>query len=417
MTREFPTWVEIDLDVLRQNVNAIRSTLDRQKILLVVKADAYGHGAVEVAREALAAGVEMLGVATLHEGIELRRAGIAAPVLVLSPCLASETPEIVEHGLRCTVSHLGFLAALGRAARAAQTVAPVHLEVDTGMGRSGVAPEEAEPLAQAIAGEPGLRLEGLFTHFPDADAPDLCFSHQQLARFLDLRAAIERLGITVSLVHAANSAGLARIPGARLDLVRPGLLAYGLRPPGAPASLRVHAVMSFRSRLLQVRELPAGHPVSYGRTFVTPRPMRVGVVAVGYGHGLGRNLSNRGQMLVRGKRVPVVGRVTMDMTMVDLEATPEAAVEDEVVIFGEQAGASLALEEVAALSGTIPYEIMCSIGKRVPRVFRRGAATVKVTTLIGERRRGASGRRVEYSFSAPAAPRAPHSMRTGAVAG
>jgi alanine racemase len=405
---ELPTWVEIDLDVLQRNLSVIREALGGRKILLVVKADAYGHGAVEVAREALDSGVEMLGVATLHEGIELRRAGIGAPVLILSPSLTGEAAEIVEHGLRCTVSRPAMISELARAARAAEQVATVHLEVDTGMGRSGVTPDEAVPLARAIAAEPALRLEGLYTHFPDADAPDLGFSRQQLERFLEVRAAVEAAGVAVPMVHAANSAGLARVPGAGLDLVRPGLLVYGLRPPWVPDSFAVRPVMSFRSRLLQVRDLPAGHPISYARTYVTPQPMRVGVVGVGYGHGLSRDLSNRGQMLVRGKRVPVVGRVTMDMTMVDLGSVPEAEVEDEVVVFGEQGGAVIPIEEVAALCGTVSYEILCSIGKRVPRVFCRGRAAVKITTLIGERRREAQSRRIEYSVSHPKVMDSPH---------
>jgi alanine racemase len=402
---EFPTWVEIDLDAFRHNLSIIRGVLPGPRILLVVKADAYGHGAVDIAREALASGVEMLGVATLHEGIELRRAGIGAPVLILSPCLAGEAGEIVEHRRRCTVSRPDFLAALGRAARAAGSATPVHLEVDTGMGRSGVLPDEALALAPAIAAEPGLTLEGLFTHFPDADGPDLAFSRAQLVRFHELRAELLRRGIPVALAHAANSAGLARLPEAGLDLVRPGLLAYGVRPPGAGAELAVKPVMSFRSRLLQVRTIPAGQPVSYGRTFIAPRAMRIGVVAAGYGHGLSRQLSNRGEMLVRGQRTRVIGRVTMDMTMLDLEPVADAAPEDEVVLFGEQGGAAISIAEVAARSGTVPYEIMCSIGKLVPRVFRRGAVTVRVTTLIGERRSGGGGRAVEYSVAIPRATR------------
>lgn len=399
---DFPTWVEIDLDLLHANLRTIRGALGAgRKILLVVKADAYGHGAVDVAREALSADVEMLGVATLHEGIELRRAGIGAPILILSPTLTGEAGEIVEHGLRSTMSRQAMVEALASTARAQQVVAAVHIEVDTGMGRSGVSAEEALPLAQAVAATPALHLEGLYTHFPDADGSDLGFAEGQLRRFLAVRAAIEAAGITVPLIHAANSAALVRVPGAALSLVRPGMLAYGVRPPAVPSSFAVRPVMSFRTRLLQVRELPAGHPISYGRTFVTPRAMRIGVVAVGYGHGFSRNLSNRGQMLVRGKRVPVVGRVTMDMTMVDLEGVPEAKPEDEVILFGEQGGEAIPIEEVAVLSGTIPYEIMCSIGKRVPRVFRRGAAAIKVTTLIGERRRQSGGHRVEYASSLP----------------
>ncbi len=405
MTKAFPTWVEIDLDRLGHNLGQIRKSLAGQKTLLVVKADAYGHGAVDVSREALAAGVEMLGVATLHEGIELRRAGIGAPILILSPCLAGETIEIVEHGLACTVNRADFIHDLARAAGAAGTVASVHLEVDTGMGRSGVMPEAVLPLARLVAAAPELRLEGLYTHFPDADGPNLSFARAQLERFHLIRDSVLAEGIDIPLIHAANSAALARLPGAALDLVRPGLLAYGLKPRGTPPELDVRPVMSFRSRLLQIRDLPQGHPVSYGRTFITPHAMRIGVVAVGYGHGLSRELSNRGEMLVRGTRVPVVGRVTMDMTMVDLDRVPDAVVEDEVVVFGEQVGASISIEEVAAISGTIPYEIICSIGKRVPRVFRRGAAMVKVTTLIGERRQGPEGHPVEYQINIPHAAR------------
>jgi alanine racemase len=405
MTKAFPAWVEIDLDQLRRNFDLIRHALRGQKILLVVKADAYGHGAVDVAREALAAGVEMLGVATLHEGIELRRAGLGSPILILSPSLIGEAVEIVEHGLACTVNRPDFVRELARAAAAAGHVIQVHVEVDTGMGRSGVTPAEVLPLVRLIAGEPALRLEGLYTHFPDADGPNLTFAEGQIERFRAVCAELTAAGHRIPLLHAANSAALARLPAAACDLVRPGLLAYGLAPRGTPPALAVRPVMSFRSRLLQVRDLPAGHPVSYARTFITPRPMRIGVVAVGYGHGLSRELSNRGEMLVRGRRAPVIGRVTMDMTMVDLDGVPDAQVEDEVVIFGEQDEAAISIEEVAAISGTIAYDIMCSIGKRVPRVFRRGAATVKVTTLIGERRQGPAGHPVEYAVGVPHAAR------------
>jgi alanine racemase len=405
MTKTLPTWVEIDLDRLRQNLAVIRSGLGTSRILLVVKADAYGHGAAMVAREAMAADVEIFGVATLHEGIELRRAGITSPILILSPCLQGEADEIVAHDLRCTVHGAAFAARLAQAARAAQKTVVVHLEVDTGMGRSGLTPEEAMALVPIVDREPGLRLEGIYTHFPDADGPNLDFAHEQLRRFAAYQADLAATGIAVPIAHAANSAGLARVPAARLDLVRPGLLAYGLRPHGAPADLAVEPVMAFKSRLVQVRQLPAGHPVSYGRTYITPRAMRIGVVAAGYGHGLPRALSNRGEMLVRGKRVPILGRVTMDMTMVSLEGTPEAEVEDEVVIFGSQGNTVIPIEEVAAVAGTIPYEIMCAIGKRVPRVYRRGNTLVKVSTLIGERRGGEAGGPVDYALAPSAAVR------------
>jgi alanine racemase len=405
MMQTLPTWVEIDLDRLRGNLLALRDRLGAPRILLVVKADAYGHGAAMVAREAVAAGVDILGVATLHEGIELRRAGITAPVLILSPCLRGEVSEIVAHDLRCTVHRREFAASLAEAARTAQKTVVVHVEVDTGMGRSGLTPAEAQALVPIILAEPGLRLEGIYTHFPDADGPNLDFATEQLRRFAAYQAALAASGIAVPIAHAANSAGLARIPGARLDLVRPGLLAYGLKPHGAPPELSVSPVMAFKSRLIQVRDLPAGHPVSYGRTYITPREMRIGVVAAGYGHGLPRALSNRGEMLVREKRVPILGRVTMDMTMVSLEGVPAAEVEDEVVIFGAQGGAAIAIEEVATVAGTIPYEIMCAIGKRVPRVYCRGSTLVTVNTLLGERRQGSAGAPVEYALGPPAGGR------------
>ena len=401
MMQTLPTWVEIDLDRLRRNLTALRDRLGTPRILLVVKADAYGHGAAMVAREALSAGVEILGVATLHEGIELRRAGIVAPVLILSPCLKGEVEEIVEHDLRCTVHHPDFVASLDEAARAARKTVVVHLEVDTGMGRSGLTPAEARTLVPIVSAASALRLEGIYTHFPDADGPNLEFALEQLRRFTEFQADLAATGVAVPIAHAANSAGLARIPGSGLDLVRPGLLAYGLKPHGTPSDLEVLPVMAFKSRLIQVRDLPAEHPVSYGRTYITPRPMRIGVVAAGYGHGLPRALSNRGEMLVRGTRVPILGRVTMDMTMVSLEGAPAAEVEDEVVIFGSQESATIAIEEVAAVTGTIPYEIMCAIGKRVPRVYFRDGTPVKVNTLVGERREGNG--LVEYAVGPGAA--------------
>ncbi|MBI5708870.1 MAG: alanine racemase [Candidatus Eisenbacteria bacterium] len=380
------TWVEVDLDRFTANLRAIQALAGEGRgILLVVKADAYGHGAVEMAEAAAAEGVEVLGVATLHEGIQLRQAGCRLPVVALSPLLPSEIAEAVAHRLEPTVCDLDFARALSAAALAAGLPVRCHVEVDTGMGRTGVREEEAEGFLERLAEMQGLRLASLFTHFPDADAGDLGFAEEQVCRF---RAFAERLaarGIRPPRLHAANSAGTLNLPDARFDWVRPGLIAYGHLPPNARAGHGVRPVMSFKSRLVQVRDLPAGTPVSYGRTFVTARPTRTGVVAVGYGHGYSWLLSNRGHMLVGGRRVPIVGRVTMDLTMVDLTDLPEARVGDDVVLFGEQDGGVLPLEEVAEGSETLPYEIMCTIGKRVTRIYVRGGRPVKLTSLVGER--------------------------------
>lgn len=385
MTMPVSTWVEVDLDRFAANLRAIRALGGpRRDLLLVVKADAYGHGAVEIAEAAAAEGVAQFGVATLHEGIQLRQAGSQIPIIVLSPLLPGEIPEAVAHQLDPTVCDLAFARALSDAAVAADRPQRFHVEVDTGMGRIGVREEDAEDFMARVTALPGLRLASVFTHFPDADGEGLEFSRDQLRRFDELLARLARGGIRAPRVHAANSAGTVNLPESHYDWLRVGLLAYGHLPRRSRASLAVEPVMSFKSRLVQVRDLPAGVPVSYARSFVTSRPTRSGVVAVGYGHGYSWLLSNQGRMLVRGRPVPILGRVTMDLTMVDLTEIPEAIVGDEVVLFGEQGDASLPLEDVAEGSRTLPYEVMCTIGKRVTRIYVRGGRPVKLTTLVGE---------------------------------
>ena len=385
MTMPVSTWVEVDLDRFTANLRAVRALGGaRHDLLLVVKADAYGHGAVEIAEAAASEGVAQLGVATLHEGIQLRRAGCRLPIIVLSPLLHGEIAEAVTHRLDPTVCDLAFARGLSDAAVAVARPQRIHVEVDTGMGRTGVRAEEAVDFIAHATALPGLRLASVFTHFPDADGEDLEFSRDQMRRFDALLGALARRGIQPPRVHAANSAGAVNLPGSTHDWLRVGLLAYGHLPPRSRSPVAVSPVMSFKSRLVQVRDLPAGSPISYARSFVTSRRTRSGVVAVGYGHGYAWLLSNRGTMLVRGRAVPILGRVTMDLTMVDLSDVPEAAVGDEVVLFGEQGDASLTLEAVASGCETIPYEIMCTIGKRVTRIYVRGGRPVKLTTLVGE---------------------------------
>ncbi len=385
------TWVEVDLDRFASNLRAIRALLGSRRgarpadLFLVVKADAYGHGAVEMAEAGALEGVACLGVATLHEGIQLRQAGCRLPIVALSPLLPAEIDEAIAHGLDPTVCDLDFARALSEAAAREGHPVRVHVEIDTGMGRIGVRAEEAEEFLAALVALPGLRLASLYTHFPDADAEDLAFARGQVSAFQALLERLAARGIRAPRLHASNSAGTLNLPEAQFDWVRLGLAAYGHRPPHTLADVGLLPVMSFKSRLVQVRDLPAGAPVSYGRTFVTSRPTRSGVVAVGYGHGYSWLLSNRGHMLVRGRRVPIIGRVTMDLTMVDLTEVPDAALGDEVVLFGAQGDAELPLEEVARQSETLPYEIMCTIGKRVTRIYVRDGRPVKLTSLVGER--------------------------------
>ena len=383
----FSSWVEVDLDILDRNLDALRRLAGPgREIILVIKADAYGHGAVEVARAAAARGVRQFGVATLHEGIQLRVAGIRADIWVLSPLLASEIPQALAHDLEPTLPSLDFARDLSAAAVSRGRPVRVHVEVDTGMGRTGIDATEAVEFVVAVEALPGLRVGSVYTHFPDADAEDLSFARDQVERFEGVLAGLRACGITPPLVHAANSAATLRLPESRLGLVRPGLAAYGLAPPNAPGE-GLEPAMTFRSRLVQVRRIRAGRPISYGRSFVTRRDSLIGVVPVGYGHGYSWLCSNRGAMLVSGRRVPIVGRVTMDLTMLDLtdlatERLPEPG--DPVVLFGRQNGVELSVTELAAWSETLPYEVLCTLGKRVTRIYLRGGRPWRVRTLVGE---------------------------------
>jgi alanine racemase len=390
----FPAWVEVDLDRLQRNIEAVRGWLGpRVKMLLVVKADAYGHGAPEVSHAACEAGVDILGVATVHEGMELRQAGIGAPILVLSPALATEVHEIVEWKLGSAVATMEFARHLSEVSVSHGVESTIHIEIDTGMGRSGVDHRSAADFVAEICSLPGLRFEGLFTHFPNCDGADVGFEKGQLVL---LRAVADELsvrGIRIPILHSANSAALLAVPDSHLDMVRPGLLVYGIYPPGVPRPVKVKPVMSFCTRLVQVRTVPAGRGISYGSTFVTRRPTRVGVIPVGYGHGYSSLLSNRGEVMVEGKRAPVIGRVTMDMTMVDLTDVPEAGLNDLVVLFGGDESNHIDVEKVAGAAGLLPYEVMCTIGKRVVRKFLKNNVPHKVLTLVGE-----------FDEVAPAAP-------------
>jgi len=380
------TWVEVDLDRFHANLAAVRGLIGpRREVLLVAKADAYGHGAREMAAAAESAGVTQLGVATLHEGLQLRQSGCRLPIVALSPLLPAEIEDAVASGIDPTVGDEAFARELSAAAVRAQRPVRFHVEIDTGMGRIGVREEAAEEFVARVSALPGLRLASLYTHFPDADAADLTFARAQVARFTALLDRLAARGLRPPRVHASNSAGTVNLPEAYFDWVRVGLVAYGVHPPNDQAGPSLAPVMSLRTRLVQVRDLPAGATISYGRTYTTRRPSRIGVMPVGYGHGYSWLLSNRGQVLIAGKRAPIVGRVTMDLTMIDVTDVPGVEVGDEAVLFGEQAGAAIPVEEFAAWSETLAYEVMCTLGKRVPRLYVAGDRAVRMTTLVGER--------------------------------
>jgi alanine racemase len=382
-----PAWVEVDLDALAANIGAVRARIGPDlRILLIVKADAYGHGAVEVAREAVRAGVHMFGVATVDEGKELRGAGLDAAILVLSPALPDEIPELLAHDLRVTLPDLEFATALSQQAWRAGKLVPVHVEIDTGMGRSGLLPDEAIDVATRAAAMPGLLVEGVYTHFPVSDT-DVAFTRAQTQAFAAAVGRMRAAGVLPRLVHASNTAAILQVREADFDMVRPGGFLYGCMPDpvlAPPGELR--RVMSFHARLVQVRRLPAGHGISYGREFVTRRDTVVGVVPVGYGHGLSRAYSGRGEVLFRGARVPILGRITMDMTLVDLGGHDAPRVGEEIVLFGRQGEAEIGVDEIAEKTGVIGYEVLCGISKRVVRVYRRNGDVESMRGLTGVRR-------------------------------
>jgi alanine racemase len=370
-----PTRAEIDLNAIRANVLlACRLAGPATRVMAVVKADAYGHGAVQVARTALAAGATWLGVAVPEEAVALRAAGIRSRILVLGPIAPEQTELVVEHGLDQCVSDPAQAEALDRAARARGRGISIHLKVDTGMNRVGLPPREVQPAIGRLAGLSAIRLAGLMTHFADADATDPEFTREQMARFEEATRSLRDAGIAVPLRHAANSAALLLHPESRLDLVRPGIMLYGYHPRGGgekrPDDPVLHPALRLRTAITQVKDVPAGSSISYGRTFVAPCDMQIATIPIGYADGLARPLSNRGQVLIGGSRVPIVGRVCMDMTMVDVTSLPDVRLGDEAVLIGRQGDDEITADEVADLSGTISYEVLCRIGPRVPRLYR-----------------------------------------------
>lgn len=366
------TRAEIDLTAVQDNVRAARRAVGPVvQIVAVVKADAYGHGAVPVARAVLASGADRLAVALPEEGVALRRAGLAAPILVLGPTPPEAARAIVRHGLEQAVADLALAEALSRRAAAGGGLVPVHLKVDTGMARLGFSPKEALPMAMRIAALPGIELVGLMTHLATADAPDPGYAREQLRRFTEVSAQLAASGIRPTLRHAANSAAVLRFPQAHLDMVRPGLMLYGC-PPVPEARPLLRPALRLRTEVAALRDLPRGAGISYGLTYTAPRDMRVATLPIGYADGFSRLLSNRGEVLVGGRRAPVVGRVCMDMIMVDVTDVPDIRVGAEAVLLGRQGREEIAADELADRIGTVSYEVLCGIGKRVPRVYRRG---------------------------------------------
>ena len=380
-------WAEIDLDAIRHNVHALRGVLvPPAQLMVVVKANAYGHGAVEVARAAASAGAWGFGVATVDEGEELRRAGLSQPVVLLDLTMPDEAARIVELDLAAGVADLDAARALSRAATSSGRTARLHLKIDTGMGRAGCAPADAPPLARTMADLPGVALEGCYTHFPSADDPDLTPTREQVAVFSQVLASLRETGLLRKrggqvgglVCHAANSAGTLALPEAHFDLVRCGIAVYGISPaPHLGARVPLRPAMRLCGRVVQVRRVPAGTPVGYGREYRAARETTIATVPLGYADGYPRLAWRSAAVAVAGRRVPIAGRISMDQLTVDAG--------DLVVRTGDEVelwGAALPVEEVAAAAETIAWELLVRVASRVPRVFTSGGAVRSVRTLV-----------------------------------
>ena len=370
------TCVRIDLDAIESNIDTIRKHTGVD-VMAVVKADAYGHGAVQVAR-LLQGKCAFFGVSSILEAMELRQAGLDTPILILGHTPVSAFPALVKLDIRPTIFHYEDAVALSEEAQRQGKTAPFHFAVDTGMSRIGFqATEEEAAVCAEIAGLPGLLAEGIFSHFATADCADLTRARAQAARFDAFVEMLKRRGVKIPIRHLNNSAGLMNF-GTHYEMVRSGIVTYGMYPSSEvdPGLLSIRPALQWVSRVTHVKLLEPGREISYGGTFVTAKPTRVATVPVGYADGYRRSLSGRFHVLIRGKRAPILGRICMDQMMVDVTDIPDVALNDRVVLVGRSGEEEITMEQMADALDTINYEVVCGISRRVPRLYRRGGKTV-----------------------------------------
>jgi alanine racemase len=364
------TWAEINLARLESNLNAIRQRVAPSKVLLTVKANAYGHGLAEVSK-ALAGKSDYVGVAVLEEGILLRDLGITVPIIVLGGIWREQIPRYLQHDLTLTASSVERLEQIDAVAGQMGVKAKVHLKIDTGMERIGIHYYSAHLLQEAALKCSHVEVEGIFSHLANADSQDLSHARLQLERFNEVLRFYERRSLPTPLRHIANSAAVLQLPESYMDMVRPGILLYGVYPSSSvPHSLEVKPALSWKSRVVYYKVVKAGHAVSYGSTWQSDHDVRVVTIPVGYGDGYFRSMSNRAQTIINGKKYPQIGSICMDQFMVNIE-WDSAYNGDEVILLGETITERIRVEDLAEWAGTIPYEILTNINTRVPRVYTR----------------------------------------------
>ncbi len=367
-------WAEINLDAIARNFTAIRKIVNKDvKIMCVVKADAYGHGAVEVGQTLLECGSSILAVATIDEAIQLRESGIAVPILILGFTHPLTYDRIVQYDIIQTIFSYDTAKYLSDTAVSVNKKAKVHIKVDTGMTRIGLRPDKDRiSEIQQISILPGIEIEGIFTHFAAADQEDKSYTNMQFDSFMQFNRELEKSGLYIPIKHVCNSAGIIECPEMHLDMVRPGIILYGLYPSNEvdKGKISLEPALSLKARITMVKDVAAKLPVSYGGTYITRRPSRIATVSIGYGDGFSRLLSNKGHVLVNGEKAPIIGRICMDQCMIDVTYLKEnVAVGDEVVLIGRQCADEISADRLADEIGTINYEIICAIGKRIPRIY------------------------------------------------
>lgn len=371
-----PTRVEVNVDRLQRNLQAIRRRVGPSRVMCVLKANAYGHGLVEVARWMEAFQADYLAVAVLEEGILLREMGIRMPILVLGGVFGNQVPYFLRHDLAITASSIEKLEQINEVARQMGITARVHLKIDTGMERIGVHYYNAEAFLEASLNCCWVQVEGIYSHFANADAPDLSHARLQLERFQEVLRFYERRSLPYPLRHMANSPAILQLPESTFDMVRPGILLYGVYPTEAiPRPVQVEPALAWKSHVVYFKAIKAGHPVGYGSTWQTEHLVRAVTVPVGYGDGYFRSMSGKAQVLLNGRRYPIIGRISMDQVVVNIEQD-SAYNGDEVILIGEAGSEAIRCEELAEWAGTIPYEILTNINTRVPRIYIQDDAPV-----------------------------------------
>lgn len=371
------TYVKIDLDRIAENFAAVQAKAG-VPVMAVIKADAYGHGAIQVAR-LLQEQCAFFGVSSMLEALELRQAGLTKPILILGRMPVSALPYAVRENVRPTIFHYDDAVAISEEARRQGKVAPFHFAVDTGMSRIGFQPtEESADICAAIAALPNITAEGLFSHFATADCADLSAAREQARRFEAFDAMLKARGVEIPIRHLDNSAGLMNFPD-HYEMVRSGIVTYGMYPSAEvePQLLPLRPALQWISRVTHVKELPAGRPISYGGTFVTDRPMVVATVPVGYADGYRRSLSGKFYVLIHGKKAPILGRICMDQMMVDVTDIPNVRLDDPVTLVGRDGDEEITMETIAAAADSFNYEFVCGISRRVPRIYCQNGKEVR----------------------------------------